>query len=79
MNLDEISGLAASAPVTANSRNRSQAVMAAPVIARDIAQQQNSLSVLNGFNAQLALKALGVDLSRASDPKFRSAGDESPR
>lgn len=58
LNLDEISGWQPS--VSNGPQQSGQAVMAAPVIARDIAQQPNGLSVLNGFNAQLALKALAM-------------------
>jgi AsmA protein len=58
LNLDEISGWQPSS--NSSEQPPTQAVMAAPVIARDIAQQPNSLSVLNGFNAQLALKALAL-------------------
>ncbi|EIC85155.1 putative assembly protein [Serratia sp. M24T3] len=58
MNLDEISGW--QPQVTNSTQQQAQAVMSAPVIARDVAQQPNSLSVLNGFNAQLALKAVAV-------------------
>lgn len=60
MNLDEISGWQPSSSKSDGTQQQAQAVMSAPVIARDIDQQQNGLSVLNGFNAQLGLKALAV-------------------
>ncbi|WP_369790599.1 outer membrane assembly protein AsmA [Rouxiella sp. WC2420] len=60
MNLDEISGWQPSSSKSDGTQQQAQAVMSAPVIARDIDQQQNGLSVLNGFNAQLGLKAVAV-------------------
>lgn len=59
MDLDAISGWQPSG--TDSTMQKGQAVTSAPVIARDMAAEQDSLSVLTGFNAQVALKA--VDLT----------------
>lgn len=58
MDLDAISGWQASG--TDSTVQKGQAVTSAPVIAHDMDSQQNSLSLLNGFNAQLALKAIDL-------------------
>ncbi|MEG3136173.1 outer membrane assembly protein AsmA [Rouxiella sp. T17] len=59
MDLDAISGWQPRG--TDSTMQKGQAVTSAPVIARDMAAEQDSLSVLTSFNAQVALKA--VDLT----------------
>ncbi|MDR3432629.1 MAG: outer membrane assembly protein AsmA [Rouxiella aceris] len=58
MDFDAISGWQPN--LNDSTQQKSQAVTSAPVIARDIDDQQNGLSILNAFNAQLALKAGNV-------------------
>ncbi|MBF6638065.1 outer membrane assembly protein AsmA [Rouxiella silvae] len=58
MDLDAISGWQPNGSDSA--QQKAQAVTSAPVIARDIDAQQDSLSVLTGFNALLSLKAVDV-------------------
>jgi AsmA protein len=58
VNLDAISGWQPNG--TGSAQQKAQSVTSAPVIARDIDAQQDSLNVLTGFNAQVALKAVDV-------------------
>src|SRR5471032_200644 len=53
LDLDALSGWQAKAP--GQTAQATKAVTSAPVIARDISQQTNNFSILNSFNANLAL------------------------